>query len=128
MLLYIPAKVLDSNLNSSQLNLKDLSSAITHLGPLESSPKVLLEHIIAAFDNLVLAGALALLQFLNIHTHSMMWRGQKHQHPLETSLDFWGDERLEKQGRFQSVASFWYLVLEISDVTFMEYGENKSLI
>lgn len=59
----------------------------------------------------------------------MMWRGQKHHHhPLETSLDFWGDECLKKQGHFQSGASYLYLVLEISDVTFMEHGENKSLI
>lgn len=45
-LFYIIIKILDSNLNSSYLILKDLSSAITHLGPLANSPEVLLKHII----------------------------------------------------------------------------------
>lgn len=35
--------IVDSNLNSSYVILKDLSSAITHLGPLANSPKVLLK-------------------------------------------------------------------------------------
>lgn len=41
----IIGEVPDSNLNPSYVIFKDLSSAITHLGPLANSPNVLLKHI-----------------------------------------------------------------------------------
>lgn len=44
-LLYIIVEIPDSDLNSSYVILKELSSAITHLGPLANSPKVLLKHM-----------------------------------------------------------------------------------